>query len=262
MNAFTKHDEAVAVQIDEHGLATIELRRPEARNSLRLAEIALLGQAIANVQESRARCLLVRGSGGSFCAGRDLKEADPETDDTRDILENRINPVLRALRHCAMPTIAAVHGPALGLGLGLALACDITLAADNAMLGSPFRNIGAVLDSGGHYFMRERLGAHRAAELIFTGRMLSGREAAEIGLINRAVGALDLDQVAAEMARSIALGPTSAFAATKEILKDARSYDEVLALESEYQARALAGHDGREGIRAFQQKRKPIFIGS
>lgn len=261
MSTANTEPHAVSVVV-ENNVATVELRRPETKNSLRLADMRLLSQLIDAALNSGARCLLFKGTEGVFCAGRDLKEANPETDDTYAILQEQINPVLLKVRGSKVPTIAAVSGPALGFGFGLALACDVTLVADNAILGSPFKNIGAVLDSGGHYFLRERIGAHRAAELIFTGRMLSGREAAQLGLVNAAVGAQELDTIAFNLAKQIANGPTAAFAASKQILAQAQSYEQVLALESRCQADALAGHDGREGIRAFQEKRRPVFIGN
>ena len=100
-----------------------------------------------------------------------------------------------------MPTIAAVHGACLGTGLGLALACDIVYAADDARIGSPFARIGAVLDSGAHAAFVSRVGPHRALELIYTGRLLSGREAAEWGLVNRSVAGADLVRRTRELAR-------------------------------------------------------------
>lgn len=242
-------------------LAIISIDRPGAKNSLRLDEMAMIANAIGQAVEAGARAVLIRGNREAFCAGRDLKDTRPETDDTLAILRERIHPVLCAVRDCPVPTIASVHGPALGFGFGLALACDIVLVADDARLGSPFRNIGAVLDSGGHFHLRERVGPHRAAELIFLGRLLSGREAAAMGLVNRSVAAESLDAVALQMAREIANGPTAAFAASKRILSRALSFEETIELEAAAQAKALAGPDGIEGIRAFQQKRKPRFEG-
>ena len=251
-----------AIVLDRDGdLAVLRLDRPGAKNSLRLDDIRLLRDLLERVAASDARCLLLRGTGDAFCAGRDLKETDPERDDTRAILAELINPVLLQLDGLPIPSLALVRGPALGLGLGLALACDITLVAENALLGSPFRAIGCVLDSGGHHFLERRLGRHKAAELIFTGRLLSGREAAALGLVNRAVAALDLDAEGLRLAREIAAGPTAAFRASKQILGEDRGLPEVLDLEARYQAEALASRDGREGIRAFQEKRKPRFVG-
>lgn len=260
MNAAAASTDVVRLAL-ELPLAIVTLERPAAKNSLRLDEMAAIAIAIGDAVSAGARAVLVRGTRDAFCAGRDLKDTRPETDDTLAILRERINPVLCAVRDCPVPTIAAVHGPALGFGFGLAMACDLAIVADDALLGSPFRNIGAVLDSGGHHHLRERIGPHRAAELIFLGRLLSGREAAAMGLVNRSVAAEALDAIALQTARDIANGPTAAFAASKRILSRARSFEETLDLEALAQAEALAGPDGIEGIRAFQDKRKPRFIG-
>lgn len=251
-----------AVQLKRDGaLAIVTVNRPQARNALDVPDMAAVGQAFARAEEEGARCVLVRGAGGAFCAGRDLQAVRPGEEDTQAILERAILPALGRVRRCGVPTIAAVEGPALGFGFGLALACDITLVADNARLGSPFRNIGLTLDSGGHHYLRERLGRHRAAELIFTGRLLTGREAARLGLVNRSVGALDLERESLRLAHSIAQGPTAAFRASKEILDCGEGYEAMAALESTHQAHLIAGTDGREGLAAFRAKRKPQFVG-
>lgn len=242
-------------------LGVVTLDRVESRNSLRVDEMEEVGLAFERAAAAGARCILVRGEGGAFCAGRDLKDTRPGEDDTYEIVSKRINPALDKVRRCGVPTISAVQGPALGFGFGLALACDITIVADNALMGSPFRNIGLMLDSGGHHCLRERLGRHKCAEIVFLGKLFSGREAAEMGLVNRSVGALDVEGVASGMARSISQGPTAAFRATKEILSANRSYEESAELEAIHQARLIAGPDGIEGIDAFQKKRRPRFVG-
>lgn len=242
-------------------VATITLNRPQFKNSLSVADMEEVGRSFERAVSKGARCILVRGEGDSFCAGRDLADTRPGEEDTYAIVSGQINPALAKVRECVVPTISAVHGPALGFGLGLALACDITLVADNAVLGSPFRKIGLMLDSGGHYYLRERIGPHRVAELIMTGRLLSGREAAQMGMVNRSVGASELDSIAQQMALSISQGPTAAFRASKQILLHDLSYDEVAEQEAVNQAKLIAGHDGKEGITAFQQKRPPRFIG-
>jgi len=230
------------------------------KNSLRVAEMRRLGELIREAA-AEARCIVVAGDGGSFCAGRDLAEANPETDDTLAILRESIHPTIAALADCRVPTLAEVDGPALGFGLGLALACDLTIVADDARLGSPFRAIGCVPDSGAHWFMAQRIGRHRALELIYTGTLISGREAARIGLVNRSVAGERLADTVAALARTIAAGPPLAFRASKDILDTGRSLPQVLDQEAEAQAAALRSHDGIEGIRAFQQKRAPRFQG-
>lgn len=247
--------------LDTGEIVTIEISRPEKRNSLRLNEINELGRILSASPAVNARCLVIRGAGTSFCAGRDVNEINPEQEDAYEVLRNQIGKVLLLLHTFPAPTIAAVRGPALGFGLGLALACDMTIAADDAIFGSPFRRIGAVLDSGGHYYLQKRLGSHRAAELVYTGRMLSGREASAIGLINEAVKPEDFDARVTELATSIASGPTAAFKATKHILSEDRSFLEILELEARHQKEVTRGPDGREGLAAFRERRSPRFLG-
>ena len=242
------------------GVARVVISRPQVKNSLRVAQMQALGDWVRTAAEW-ARCIVITGEGGSFCAGRDLSEADPQHDDTLAILRDAIHPTIVAVHDCPVPTVAAVDGPALGFGFGLALACDLTVVADDARLGSPFRNIGCVPDSGAHRFMAQRIGRHRALELIYTGALLSGREAARIGLVNRSVAGAALASTVLALARSIAAGPPLAFKASKAILAREVSLQEGLDLEAQAQAQALRTADGIEGIRAFQEKRTPRFTG-
>lgn len=252
-----------AIEITREGdVCVVTLNRPEARNSLSVDEMGEVGTAFERADRDGARCVLVRGAGRAFCAGRDLKDTKPGGEDTYGIVNTRINPSLRKVRDCGVPTIAAVQGPALGFGFGLAMACDIVVAADDALLGSPFRNIGLILDSGGHFALRERVGRHRAAEIILLGTIMSGREAAQMGMVNRSVGAADLMATAMKMAALAASGPTAAFRASKEILRDPGGWDELTELEAVHQARLMDTQDAREGIEAFKAKRRPSFRGS
>lgn len=253
--------ESIIVKLDA-GIATIELNRPQKKNSLSIEGMIEIQTAIQELQKnSDVRVIRIKGSGGSFCAGRDLSGVNPQTDETLKILREQINPVLDAIRRCLIPTFAQVEGPALGFGFGLALACDIVYAAENAIMGSPFRNIGLVLDSGGHFYMKERLGRAKAIELIFTSKLLSGLESEKIGLINRSAAATDLEEVSMKLLKSIATGPTAAFKETKKILDTATTYDEVVDMEAVAQAKLMLTADAKEGLGAFQQKRKPKFKG-
>lgn len=245
---------------DAAGVARIVLSRPKVRNSLRVAEMRALGELVTAAARD-ARCIVIAGEGGAFCAGRDLSEADPERDDTLAILRDAIHPSIAAVHACPVPTIAQVDGPALGFGFGLALACDLAFVADDAKLGSPFRAIGCVPDSGAHWFMAQRIGRHRALELILGGTLLSGREAARIGLVNRSVAGAELAGTVAAFAAHVAGGPPLAFAASKAILAQGDSLERTLDLEARAQADMLRTHDGIEGIRAFQAKRPPTFVG-
>ena len=254
--------QSIIVKI-EAGIATIELNRPQKKNSLPIEGMLEIQAAIEELQsKSDVRVIRIKGSGGSFCAGRDLSGVDPLKDETLKILREQINPVLDTVRKCSVPTFAQVEGPALGFGFGLALACDMVYAAENAIMGSPFRNIGLVLDSGGHFYMKERLGRAKAIELILTSKMLSGLDAANIGLINRSVAASDLEEVSMKLLKSIATGPTLAFKETKSILDTAKTYEEVADMEAVAQAKLMLTVDAKEGLEAFQQKRKPKFKGN
>jgi enoyl-CoA hydratase/carnithine racemase len=164
-----------------------------------------------------------------------------------------------------LPTIAGVQGACLGTGLGLALACDVVIVADNAKIGSPFAKIGAVLDSGGHKAFVERLGPARALDLIYSGRLISGREAADSGLVSRSVPEAELGAVVAELAASVASGPTLAFLESKRLVRQLVdgpvSFDDALRAEAEAQSRASRTQDYVEGFTAFLERRTPSFHG-
>lgn len=250
----------------EAGVAELVLNRPDKMNAMNGEMVRELMQSLDAVEAGGARALLVRGQGRAFCSGRDLADADPLHEDGEAILRDVFNPLMERMAGLALPTVAAVHGACLGTGLGLALACDIVYAADDARISSPFARIGAVLDSGAHAAFVARLGAHRALELIYTGRLLSGREAATWGLVNRSVAGADLVRRCRELAGTIARGPTAAFLESKRMVRrisdEAPSLSEMLAAEAAAQGRASRTHDYQDGIAAFQEKRKPAFTGS
>jgi 2-(1,2-epoxy-1,2-dihydrophenyl)acetyl-CoA isomerase len=249
----------------ENSVGELVLDRPDKMNAMSVAMVHELIECLDAAESAGARALLVRGEGRSFCSGRDLSEADPLHEDGEAILRDLVNPLMARMSGLAMPTIAAVHGACLGTGLGLALACDIAYAADDARIGSPFARIGAVLDSGAHAAFVSRVGPHRALELVYTGRLLSGREAAEWGLVNRSVAGADLVRRTREMARTVAQGPTAAFLESKRIVRriqdESPSLADLLAAEAAAQGRASRTHDYQDGIAAFQEKRRPAFTG-
>jgi enoyl-CoA hydratase/carnithine racemase len=249
----------------EGGVAELVLNRPDKMNAMNLAMVHDIAESLDAVEQAGARALMVRGEGRAFCSGRDLAGADPLHEDGEAVLRDVFNPLIERMAGVAVPTIAAVHGACLGTGLGLAMACDVVYAADDSRIGSPFARIGAVLDSGAHAAFVSRVGPHRALELVYTGRLLSGREAAEWGLVNRSVAGADLVRRTREMAVSIARGPTSAFLESKRLVRaitdGAASFADVMAAEAAAQGRASRTHDYQDGISAFQEKRKPSFTG-
>lgn len=244
-------------------LVELALDAPQRLNAIDERGLDELLAALGEAERARPRALLLRGEGRAFCAGRDVSAVDPSTDDVLGYLQGHLEPVLRALMDFPAPTIAAVQGACLGVGLGLALACDVVYVADEAKFGSPFANLGAVLDSGAHQLFVERLGVHRTLDLVYTGELVSGREAVAAGLFSRSVPSDELLAFAREKAARIAQGPTRAFLASKGIANGIRraSLEQVLGLEAHEQAAMAATEDYREGFAAFQQKRRPSFGG-
>jgi enoyl-CoA hydratase/carnithine racemase len=249
----------------EGGVGEIVLDRPDKMNALNAAMIAELNSSLDLAESKRVRALLIRGEGPAFSAGRDLGDADEGNEDAEAIIEAQFNPLAKRIATFPAPTFAAVQGACLGAGLGIALACDVVYIADDAKIGSPFARIGAVLDSGGHSYFVNRLGTHRALELIYTGRLLSGIEAAAWGLVNQSMPKEALVAHTRKVAAQVASGPTIAFMESKRIV---RRIDEeglglfaVLKLEAQAQGVASRTEDYKEGFGAFKGKRAPKFQG-
>ena len=251
------------------GVAEVVLNAPEKLNALDPGALAELSDAYADAERmARAgdiRALVLRGEGRAFCAGRDISGVDPRDDDVLGYLGGIVEPLLRRMAAFPAPTFAVAHGACLGVGLGLLIASDIVYVADNAKIGSPFANLGATLDSGGHALFVERLGAHRTMDLIVTGRLMSGADAVAAGLFSQAFPADEVTEATRAAARAAATGATQAFVASKHLVAALR--DDRLGLwasmadENRAQAALCDTDDYREGFAAFQQKRKPEFTG-
>lgn len=249
----------------EGGVAEIVLNRPDKLNAVNEAMANEIAACIDRAEVACARALLIRGEGAGFCAGRDLADATPGDEDAEAILEGIFNPIIKRIATFPAPTFAAVHGACLGVGLGIALACDVVYIAEDAKIGSPFARIGAVLDSGGHSFFVSRMGTHRALELIYTGRLLSGTEAAAAGLVNQAMPKESVVEHTRKTAATVAAGPTAAFLLSKRLVRrideEALGLMAVLRCEAQAQGAASRTADYKEGITAFQQKRQAKFVG-
>ncbi|UBH07303.1 enoyl-CoA hydratase [Leucobacter sp. Psy1] len=246
-------------------VAEITLNAPQKLNALDAAAVDELSSAYARAADAGVRALVLRGEGRAFCAGRDISGVDPREDDVLGYLEGRIQPLMERMTAFPAPTFAVAHGACLGVGLGLLIASDVVYVAESAKIGSPFANLGATLDSGGHALFVERLGAHRTLDLIYTGRLMSGSEAVDSGLFSRVLPDDDALEVTRSAAAQAARGATRAFLASRELVRDLRDRRiglwESMADENRAQAALCDTDDYREGFAAFQEKRKPVFHG-
>lgn len=246
-------------------VATVVLDAPQKLNSLDEQALRDLGRAYDDAEQAGVRALVLRGEGRAFCAGRDISAVDPRDDDVTGYLDGLVTPLLRRMSSFPAPTFAAAHGACLGVGLGLLIATDVVYVAESAKIGSPFAALGAALDSGGHALFVERLGAHRALDLIYTGRLMSGAQAVSSGLFSRVLPDDEVRQTTADAAATAARGATAAFLASKSLV--ARIRDERLTLwdsidvENATQSALSDTEDYREGFDAFQHKRAPRFTG-
>lgn len=245
-------------------VATVVLDRPARFNALtrdvRLGLAAVLGELDA---DAGVRAVVLTGEGRAFCAGQDLDEL-PEDGDLGRLLADEYEPMVRALAGLRVPLVAAINGPAAGAGLGLALAADIRVMAEDAFLSAAFAGIGLVPDSGVSRLLVDAVGHGRAAEIALTGRRVPADEALALGLVARVVPTADVRGEADAIASRLAAGPTRALGLTRRLLRDAAhapDLDAVLALERAAQAEAAATADFAEGVAAFRAKRPPAFEG-
>lgn len=249
------------------GIAEVVLDAPYRLNAVdeqALADLAAAyDDAASGVREGTVRALVLRGEGRAFCAGRNLASIEPGSDDAYGFLDTTLTPLLRTMADFPAPTFAAAQGACLGVGLGLLIATDVVYVAEDAKIGSPFANLGLVLDSGGHWLFTERLGPHRALDLMYTGDLMSGAEAVAGGLFSRAVPAAELVDLTRSKAARAASGPLQALVASKQLV--GRIRDERLGLwdairgENDVQGVLGASDDYREGLEAFREKRAPRF---
>ncbi|MET3719855.1 MULTISPECIES: enoyl-CoA hydratase/isomerase family protein [unclassified Arthrobacter] len=259
----------ISLSIANH-VAEVVLDAPYKLNSLDEQALTDLTQAYDDAAAAAARgevrALLLRGEGRAFCAGRDIQNVTPESDDAEAYLAGLVQPLLKKMSAFPAPTFAAAQGACLGVGLGLLLATDVVYVAENAKFGSPFARLGATLDSGGHWYFTERLGMHRTLDLIYTAELISGTEAVAQGMFSRAMPADELLPRTWEIVSGVASGATGAFNASKELVAHVRDQRlglwDAIAEENAEQARLCKSEDYAEGFRAFQEKRTPVFKGT
>ena len=253
------------ITYDEHGhVGVISLNRPEARNALTYTTYAELEDA---VRTTSARCLIITGVDPAFCSGDDVKQILSKTGDApapdREPLKPRLTPAADALLHTNVPIIAAVNGAAVGWGMELALMADIRIASENAKFGELFVKRGINCDVPGLGRLAQLVGRETAAELLFTGRVISGAEAERLRLVSRCVPHDQLMHEAMILAHDIANNPPLAVQRLKEGLRRTLDPDwhELGSWVTSSLIELFQTKDHREGVASFLEKRAPVFTG-
>src|SRR5438067_8731164 len=260
-------DDAPVLTERRAGYRVITLNRPRYLNAFNEAmHRALRGALVEAEEDGDCRALLLTGTGGAFCAGQDLRErvtAEGKTTVLGEALETYYNPLVRKLRSLPFPVVAAVNGVAAGAGANIALACDIVLAARSATFVQAFAKIGLVPDAGGTWILPRLVGLARARALALTAEPLAAEKAEAWGLIWKMVEDEALMAEAHKLCAHFAAAPTVGLALTKRALDESWDNDleSQLDLERELQREASLTPDYSEGVRAFLQKRKPVFSG-
>jgi 2-(1,2-epoxy-1,2-dihydrophenyl)acetyl-CoA isomerase len=260
-----------SLRVERDGAVTIlTLNRPDVLNAF---DEPLTEALNASLEDSAAdaaiRAVVITGAGRAFSAGQDLDDRlamiDKKGGDLHlgNELRRRYHPAIAAIREMRKPVIAAVNGVAAGAGLGLAIACDMRVAASSATFRAAWGRVGLVPDAGSAFFLPRLVGWGRAFDMVLTGDPVSADEALRIGLVTRVWPDAEFAAKWRELAQTLARGATEAFALTKVGLNAAmaRGFAEFLDHEAELQDRAGRTHDYAEGVRAFSEKRPPKMEG-
>jgi 2-(1,2-epoxy-1,2-dihydrophenyl)acetyl-CoA isomerase len=265
-------DETVRYELSG-GIGWITLDRPEALNAIDANQrdrlVTLLKGASADPE---IRVLVLTATGRGFCAGADLRSntgrsaarlAEPRPGDVARTIRDGAQALIAAVLDCEKPVIGAVNGIAAGIGAHLALACDLVIAAESAEFIEIFARRGLVPDGGGAYLLARLVGTHKAKELMYFGDDVLAAEALALGLVNRVVPDDELGKAAREWAERLAAGPTRMYGLAKNLINRALETDRATAFREEADAVELnmATEDGKEGVRAFGERRAPEFKG-
>ena len=255
----------------EDGVGRITLNRPETLNAWNTQFGLDLREVVTKeAQDDSVRAVLITGSGRAFSSGADLKNegpgeaADDGLPDVRKRLTELYHPILVGIRELPKPVVAAVNGPAVGIGASLAFACDLIVASSSAYFNLAFVNIGLMPDGGSTAFVPAAVGKARAFEMALLGERIPAQQALDWGLINRVFEPESLPKAALELAQQLASGPTKSYAGSKRALNQMLygNLGAQLELEANIQHELFRTNDVREGVMAFIEKRDAAFTGS
>lgn len=251
----------------DDGVAVLTLNRPDRLNALSEDMVRLLIEALHRLgSEPAVGCIVLTGAGRGFCAGGDVKRmadaAEASMEERQESLRSKHESV-RLLRTIGTVVIAALNGPVAGAGMGIALACDLRIAARTAKFRTAFAAVGFSGDFGGSWSLTRLVGTAKAREMYYLNTPVDAEEALRLGLVGRVVDDADLMAEAMAMARQIAAGPRIAFAYMKRNLHAAETepMQTVLDMEAIGQGRTYTTDDHKEAARAFVDKRQPVFRG-
>lgn len=256
-------------------IATVTIDRPHRKNACTPDMWRALGDAFREISDSDVRVAVITGAAGDFCAGADVGGSGSSGGaDARGSGERRrrrngvdrmraIADTVMAVHDCTKPVVAKVDGVAVGAGLGLALAADLTWCSDRSRFSLIFARRGLSLDFGTSWLLPRRIGLHQAKRMAFTGEIVSASRAAQLGMVNEVVAVEELDDAVAEITAAIASGPPVALAISKRYLDNASSISLFAALEAETLGQAVnfGTADTAEAMQAFVEKRQPRFLG-
>ncbi len=246
----------------EGNRATLTLNRPEELNTMNFVVVEEMIDALYALCKEKINCLVLRGKGAKFCAGADIKEMKPRDATQWGVIVERYLDLINAIVDLPVPVVAAIHGDAVGGGLGLCTASDIRVASKSARLGFPFIKLGlSGSDMGSSYFLPKLVGISKAAEMLYTGELVKAEEAERIGLIHKAVDPDDFESALEKYVTVFTEGPRYALSFTKRALvhsMDSNRWQQ-FDFETYAQTQCLQSECHREGVASFREKRKPKY---